>query len=248
MNSLHNISGPSIHQNHLDHEFDPLVEKPEAKSDWVALNTPKNYLQKDDDLINFHRIMKRAVKVVTDTISSLLGAAPKYQQPKLEELKPRVYAPSGYLKQKQKPTIPAPITNPFQIHTPAPQFVPTQSAPKMQALEPRPYAPSGHLKRRRVPTYQVPVMPIFQPQAPVTRSAPKLGGLVDLSFGPKTRSQYPHSNTRLSDLQVEHRTNNEFSKMLSEMKNLERHIQGQDWYQDLMEAFPANGASKAEQE
>ena len=214
MNSLIFIRGQSTHQNKLDHEFDPLVAKPKPETDWVALNTPKNYFQQNGDLISFHRLLKRAAKVVTDKVFCLLAG-----------------------------NIPQQTTTPLE-----PSKNPLLAQPKVSPLKPRAYAPSGHLKQQLQSTKQAPVTQPFQLQQSIKKPAlPKpeltVGVLVDLSPGSEHKSPYPNSQKLLTLFQRKSHREQEFKKMVSEMKNLEKHIQKQGWYQELMEVFPAKGTT-----
>ena len=68
-----------------------------------------------------------------------------------------------------------------------------------------------------------------------------IGTLVNLSPKSTDKSSYPNYSApgfnRLSlNQQVKH-LEPEFDKMLGELENLEKHIQKQDWYQDLVEVY-----------
>lgn len=81
MNPLNKIPGQSTYQNQLDHEFDPLVQ-PKAQNrtetDWVKDITPRKYVPREDDLIRFppYQLMKREVKVVSDSVSVMMAGNP----------------------------------------------------------------------------------------------------------------------------------------------------------------------------
>ena len=209
MNSLNNIKGPSTHQNRLDHDFDPLAAKPKSKTDWVASNTPKNYLPRPgEDMIGFHldqidQILKRAVKAVGHKVSKLFTGVNKNE------------------------------LTPPKIHSLTPS--------KMQPLAPRPYAPANW---RRSPKPQATTLaPIIVPVQPES-----IAILVDLSPDSKYGSTYSNSTTKLSRRGKKTRRKREFKKMLNELTNLEKHLQKQEWYKDLMDVFPPKGATNAKQE
>lgn len=114
---------------------------------------------------------------------------------------------------------------------------------------PVPHVPRGYRAAKQQTTNLNDTLRSFRP-----KSAPALGALVDLSIRQEYRSQYqtdrnPYRRQQPLTAQVwSQRINREFNKISSEMRNLERHIQKQDWYQELKDVFPATSRTNANME
>ena len=199
MNPLNSVSSP--HQNNLDHQFDPLLEKPKAKSNWVAMSTPTNYMPKEDDLTGFRplQVLKKTIRVVSRMVTSMCKGRNLNEQTSvpLKPLTPTPYAPARHLKSRRAPTTRMPVTSPAQL-----------TGPTLPPAKPKPQV--------------------------------EVGVLVDLSIKPEHESPYLDRAQKPSTSKSTRKAlRQEFNKMLSEMNNLEKQMRKQDWYQELMEVFPA---------